>query len=206
MGFLSVLSFAHKLIEERVHPGDPVIDATVGNGNDTLFLCKAAAHGKVFGIDIQDEALQQTRLRIEREGLPVSARLELIRGDHADLLRLIPREYHGRIAAVMFNLGYLPKYDHRIITRPETTLPALEAALALLKPGGVLTVMVYFGHIGGREEAEAVESWASILPQTDFQTLTYRFMNQINHPPALIAVEKRESAKHLASERESGSK
>ena len=32
MGFLSVLSFAHKLVSERLRPGDIALDATAGTG------------------------------------------------------------------------------------------------------------------------------------------------------------------------------
>lgn len=91
----------------------------------------------------------------------------------------------------MFNLGYLPGADHATITRPSTTLPALDAALNLLDKGGVITAVLYPGHEGGQEEAQSVMKWAASLSRKEYQVLQYRFMNQRQHPPFLIAIEKR---------------
>lgn len=191
MGFLSVLSFAHRCIGERLQPGDIAVDATAGTGADTAFLCAAVgAKGTVYAFDIQQEALDRAA---ERVGLrqEASGRLHLLLESHANMRQAIPPSDHGRIAAVMFNLGYLPGGDKRIITRPETTVPALDAALALLKPGGIVTAVLYPGHEGGREEAERVESWAASLPEEQCQAVVYRFANRSGNPPYVIAVEKR---------------
>ncbi|WP_166241251.1 class I SAM-dependent methyltransferase [Paenibacillus turpanensis] len=191
MGFLSVLSFAHVLVKDRVKPGDLAIDATMGNGNDTLVLAKLVGHtGHVFGFDVQAEALQQTQERLGQHGLD-SNRITLLLRDHADMLDSIPPGLHGKCAAVMFNLGYLPGADPSVITRTDSTLRALEAALTLLRPGGVITAVVYPGHAGGGEEADAVAGWASSLEQQRAQTLIYRFANQRTAAPYLIAVEKK---------------
>jgi hypothetical protein len=106
----------------------------------------------------------------------------------------VPEACHGRVGAIMFNLGYLPGSDHSTITVPETTLPALNAAVDLLRPGGLTTIVLYTGHEGGDREAAAVEQWAAELPQPNFQVLKYAMINQRNHPPYLIAVAKREVA------------
>lgn len=68
------------------------------------------------------------------------------------------------VKAVMFNLGYLPGSDHAVKTVKEETVPAVQAASELLLPSGVLTVMCYPGHEGGREECEAVEEFLESLP------------------------------------------
>ena len=192
MGFLSVLSFAHQLASQRVQPGETVVDATVGNGVDTLFLAKLTGEkGRVYGFDIQQQALElaQTRLKKEFGGTPSSVCLCL--SSHDKLETVLPAEQHGRVAAVMFNLGYLPGADHAVITTAESTLPALDASLRVLRPGGVLTVVLYTGHEGGPEEAAAVEAWAEALPLAKYQVLRYGFVNQHNRPPYLLAVEKR---------------
>ncbi|GAB2698247.1 class I SAM-dependent methyltransferase [Paenibacillus thermoaerophilus] len=197
MGFLSVLSFAQKLVEERLHAGGTAVDATVGNGVDTLFLCKRVGpRGAVYGCDIQPQAIERARRRLA-EGLPEPPRtLDLQCRSHHELRELVPAEHAGRVDAVMFNLGYLPGYEDEsgaapVITVPATTLPALEAALELLRPGGVLTVVLYPGHDGGGEEAAAVEAWASALPQERCQALRYQFQNRRASAPYLLAVEKR---------------
>lgn len=194
MGFVSVLSLAQELAAERIQPGDCCIDATAGNGVDTLFLAKAVGPGgAVHAFDIQEAALARTADRLAG-GLPqgmMPVRLHL--ASHDRMKEFVDAGLHGRVAAVMFNLGYLPGADHEVITRPGTTLEALTASLELLRPGGVLTVVVYSGHPGGEEEAAAVENWMAELPQRECQVMCYRFLNQRNYPPYLLAVEKRRS-------------
>lgn len=190
MGFISILSFAHKLMEERVQAGETVIDATAGNGVDTVFLAKQVGTGGiVYAFDIQETAIACTAACCAQE-VP-GHRVELVLRSHAELADAIPVEHHGRIAAVAFNLGYLPGHDHGTVTLPDSTLAALQAAAGLLRRGGIITIVLYTGHPGGPEEAEAVEAWAAALPQADYQVLTYRFLNQRNRPPYVIAIEKR---------------
>lgn len=190
MGFLSILSYAHKLIEERVQAGETVIDATAGNGVDTVFLARrVGTQGTVYAFDIQEAAIASTAARCAQE-VP-GHRVELVLRSHAELADVIPAEQHGRIAAVTFNLGYLPGHDHATVTLPATTLDALQASARMLRRGGIITIVLYTGHPGGADEAEAVEAWAAALPQADYQVLTYRFLNQRNRPPYVIAIEKR---------------
>lgn len=88
----------------------------------------------------------------------------------------MPAEVHGRLGAVMFNLGYLPAAgaDPALITLPDSTIPALEAAVRLLRPRGILTAVLYPGHPGGETEAAAVEAWAASLSAADGQAIVYR--------------------------------
>ncbi len=193
MGFLSVLSYAHQLVAARVQPGDTAIDATVGTGADTLFLAKAAGkRGRVYGFDIQQEALDYARRRLEEDTSPSLAEVSLLLQGHEQMQQTIPDRLHGKVAAVMFNLGYLPSEgaDPTVITHTDSTLVALEAALQLLRPRGILTAVLYPGHAGGREEAEAVLHWASALPVSSGQSITYRQL-QRDASPYIVAVEKK---------------
>ena len=148
---------------DHLRPGAWAVDATAGNGRDTAFLAGAAGPaGRVFAIDIQDAALRATAVRIG--GLDLLERVTLVRGDHARLAELLPCKAMGAIDLVCFNLGYLPDGDHAVTTRPETTIPALRAALALLKPAGALSVIAYRGHPGGMREAQAVAGFFAALP------------------------------------------
>jgi predicted methyltransferase len=193
MGFLSILSCAHKLIEERVTSGEAVVDATAGNGVDTLFLAKlVGSKGIVYAFDIQQQALEKTQQRLSKEQ-PDSSHVRLHLCSHDLLKQALPETVHGTVGAVMFNLGYLPGNDHQTVTTEASTIPALQQAVELLRKGGILTIALYTGHEGGEQEASAVRAWAEQLPQQQFQVLEYRFMNQKNHPPYLIAVEKRSS-------------
>jgi SAM-dependent methyltransferase len=191
MGFASVLSYAHQLVKERAHSGDRVIDATVGNGNDTLFLAELVGRrGIVYGFDIQQAAVENTRARIIAAGHRME-HIRLVLDSHAHMARHIPPEEHGRIAAVMFNLGYLPGADPSVITQAPSTIEALEAALGLLRPRGIITAVLYPGHEGGDAEAAAVEAWAGKLAKDTAQVLSYRFINGNPRSPYLIAIEKR---------------
>ena len=193
MGFLSVLSMAHRLVAERLQTGDAAIDATVGGGVDTAFLAKAVCpKGRVFGFDIQEAALaaaaSKLREQLAGDALP---QVELLLASHDRMRERIPQALHGKIGAVMFNLGYYPGNEsaRHIVTTTESTLRALDAALSLLRPRGVLTVVVYPGHEGGADEASAVVDWAAALPPGIGQAIVYR-MVQKPTAPYLIAVER----------------
>ncbi len=194
MGFLSVLSTAHKWIAERTIAGDIVIDATAGRGVDTLELARlTGATGTVYAFDIQQDALEQTSIRLsEATDHQQLAATNLILDSHANMAQHIESAMHGRVAAVMFNFGYLPGSDETIITEPDSSLQALEAALALLKKGGIITCVLYPGHAGGEQEACAVQQWAANLPAKAAQSVIYRQL-QRDTAPYLIAIEKKQS-------------
>lgn len=145
----SPLSFSHELLKRYVLPNDVVIDATVGNGNDTVLLASlVGGYGKVYGFDIQEQAIKSTKEKMLLTGL--LPQTELILDGHENMDFYIPED--TKISAATFNLGYLPKSDKNIITLPETTLIALKKTLVRLRKGGLVTVMVYYGHKGGLEE------------------------------------------------------
>lgn len=155
---------AHELILQEISPGAEgrlAIDATAGNGHDTLFLAELVGPtGRVWAVDLQDAAITRTR---ERVGSLVD-RVDLCVGNHADLKSMIPLEYHGQIAIVMFNLGYLPGGEKSMITQTDSTLTAFNSAWELLVGGGLLSVIAYPGHLGGEQEANAVADWISHRP------------------------------------------
>ncbi|MCS6864140.1 MAG: class I SAM-dependent methyltransferase [Gemmataceae bacterium] len=144
---------AHSAVRAVLTNGEVAIDATAGNGWDTQFLLECVGRqGHVFAFDIQPQALAATAARIG--DVP---NVTLLARNHAELRNAIPTKYHGRIGAVMFNLGYWPGSDHAITTTPPSTLAAITAAWELLRDGGILTILAYTGHPGGAEEAAAVE-------------------------------------------------
>lgn len=193
MGFQSVLSMAHQLAAARLQPGDTAIDATAGTGADTLFLALACGRrGQVFSFDVQAEALLLTEQRLAKEEQGKLAQVTLLQRSHAAMAEAIPMSFHGRLGAVMFNLGYLPAEgaDPSLITEPGSTLAALEAAMELLRPKGIITAVLYPGHPGGGDEAAAVQDWAASLPLAKGQSIIYRQLQKAA-APYLIAIEKK---------------
>lgn len=184
----TILEFSHRLLKTAAQEGDTVIDATVGNGHDTIILAHLVGdQGKVFGFDIQEQAIVTTQKKLEEEG--VAHRVNLLQQGHETISQVFSEE--TTLSAAIFNLGYLPKGDKSIITLPATTIQAFEGVLDRLKSGGIMVIVIYYGHPGGIEEKDAVENYLSHLDQSDFHVLKYEFINQRNNPPYILAVEKR---------------
>lgn len=157
---------AHEIVRSVVKPGETVIDATAGNGHDAHFLASLVGpDGMLFAFDVQAAALERTGERLAENGL---AQVTLLQRDHAQMKDAVPSKQHGRVAAVMFNLGWLPGSDKSVITQTESTLSAIHAALQLVRPGGVITILAYPGHPGGDEETAAVRRLFSSLDKAEF--------------------------------------
>lgn len=182
---MNILPFVHQCLASVIQAGDHVIDATAGNGYDTVFLAELVGqHGSVLAFDIQDQALQQTRRRLEAANL--SRQVELIRDGHEHLGRYARKDTR----VVMFNCGYLPGGEKTITTNTSTSLQALQAALAVIATGGLVSVVLYPGHEEGRRETEAILSWAEHLPQNQVAVLRYGFINRLHHAPFALILEK----------------
>ncbi|WP_347985754.1 class I SAM-dependent methyltransferase [Methylomonas sp. AM2-LC] len=161
---ISLLEIAHQRVSQILVAGHEVIDATLGNGYDTQRLAVAVGDGgRVYGFDIQQQAIENTRNRLIEQGL--QQRVELYHCSHDEMLLRLPQRLQGRIQAIMFNLGYLPGGDKSLVTKSDSTLTALTAALQMLAKTGVITVLVYPGHAGGELEAQAVHDFCHAQQQ-----------------------------------------
>ena len=176
---------AHVICEHYLSADmNPVaVDATCGNGHDTLWLARRCS--KVYGFDIQPEAIQNTRNLLKQEGLDSKA--ELICDSHERITDYVKEPVH----LVIFNLGYLPGGDKDITTGKETTLPALKQALAMLKQNGLLCVVMYWGHLSGKEERKAVLEWASKLDKGIYHCVHTDMINQTNCPLELLFITRK---------------
>ncbi len=192
----NLLHQAHEYIRCVLPAGGVAIDATVGNGNDTLFLAKIVGKsGTVYGFDIQDQALRATRKRLESEGH--MKQVQLFQYPHQQpWSEILPNQLRQNIDAVMFNLGYLPHGDPSIITKPQSTIAACEQALEWLRSGGLITLVLYTGHKGGTEEAESVLKWCRSLPHPQFSIMLHQRLNR-THAPSLVVIEKNFDRKML---------
>lgn len=184
----TVLHFSHSLLEEILQPGDHVIDATMGNGYDTVFMAeKIGKTGHVYSFDIQKEALLSTKSKLTEQDL--LDRTSLFLQGHETLGTVVDEAQP--IKAGIFNLGYLPKSDKSVITLPETTRTAMEEILKRLVSRGRMIMVVYYGHEGGEKELDMVQDYCQSLPQEKYNVLKYQFINQKNNPPILYCVEKK---------------
>lgn len=191
MKLAGVLPFARSVLQSYVKPGNTVVDATAGNGHDTLFLAELVGEtGTVISCDVQADALRSTEERIEAAGM--RDRVALFLKGHEEL-ETIPLFNEAPIHAAIFNLGYLPQGDKTITTKGMTTISAIQQLLHRLVPVGIIVLVIYHGHPEGKEEKEEVLSFLKSIPQEDAHIASYGFINQRNQPPFVVAIEKRKA-------------
>lgn len=184
-GLGGAVGLSHLFLRRTVVPGDHVIDATCGSGRDTLFLARlVGSAGRVWAFDVLERAMAATAGLLRDSGC--LERASLVCAGHERIAEYVLTP----VRAAVFNLGFLPGGERATVTRPESTLAALEQTSALLLPGGIITVAVYTGHPGGAEEGRAVEEWAAGLPPRGFNTWKSCQLNRSASAPYLVLVEK----------------
>ena len=179
------LGQSHDFIRKAVREGDTAVDATAGNGGDTLFLAQLTGpSGKVYSFDIQQRAHDSTLARLKSANLDGHVVQVLDGHQNMDL------HVKEKVRAVMFNLGYLPGGDHNIGTRGADTAEALQKAMQLIEVNGIITVVVYYGGDSGFEEKDFIMDFIKNIDHRQFAVMKTEFVNQINCPPILICIEK----------------
>ncbi|MBI2743432.1 MAG: methyltransferase domain-containing protein [Chlamydiales bacterium] len=190
--FSKPTDLAHSYWKKILGPGDSAIDATCGNGKDTLFLAKHIVEGgRVIGIDIQEEALAKTRELLKGELTPEQLeRVSLFRQSHA---AFPPLANELKIKIIVYNLGYLPGGDKKITSQTESTLESLNKSLSILAPGGVISVTCYPGHEEGLLEQEALLQLLTPLPSSAWSVCHHKWLNR-NLAPSLIIIQNKNNA------------
>ena len=175
---VDLLELQKQFIRAHLKAGDRAADFTMGNGYDTLFLCETVGeNGHVDAFDIQAEALVSTRKRLEEANVPQNYSLH--HASHHLLTDYIKEPFK----AGMFNLGWLPgNGNHDVTTKWETTKPAIEAALSLLAPDGILLIAVYPGHEEGTHEGVALGEWLSTFPRKEICCSRFQIINSPTSP------------------------
>lgn len=177
------LQQAHWLAEQAIVPGDVVVDATAGNGHDTVFLARlVGAAGCVHVFDIQQRAIDATAARLQAAGLFERCRLHPL--GHEQLEEVVTEP----VRLVLFNLGFLPGGDHRLFTHAETTIRAIRSAMSLLQSDGLILVVVYHGGDSGYEERDALLELVSEIDPVLWRVQVQRIVNWPNDPPFLIVI------------------
>ena len=190
MAMVDLVGMHKYFIMQHISEGDTVVDFTMGNGNDTLFLSRAVGEsGKVFAFDIQEDALVSTRAHLIENGAPEN--YTLICASHHRVREFVDEP----IKAGMFNLGYLPRSGRKAVTTMrETTMPAVEEALKLLAPDGVLIVAIYPGHEEGALEGDMLREYFSGLSRFRICPSEFKILNSPTSPYFFL-VEKSPKAK-----------
>ncbi len=183
----SITQWQHEILTLHLPKEGLYVDATMGNGHDTLFLCRLAGQkGHIYAFDIQPDALSNTRALLEKENM--LDRVSLILDSHVHMGKYLEPESAD---AVLFNCGYLPGGDHHLATRPETTVQAIHAGLRLLKSGGALSLCLYSGGDTGFEEKDAVLRHLKELDPSRYTVIVQEYYNHPNHPPTPVFLFKK---------------
>ena len=176
------VDFAHDVLINKISTEDIFVDMTLGNGNDTLFLCKLVKF--VYAFDVQQIALDNSKKRLDENNV---SNYSLILSSH----ELVDQYITEKVKGFIYNLGYLPTGDKSITTNYDSTISSLKKALMLLKEKGIIVLVVYEGHDSGKIESSKVMEFVSSLSQKEYDVVTYRFVNQINNPPYVIVIERK---------------
>lgn len=181
---MNTLDVVHDFLRRQVKPGAFCIDATAGKGRDTALLCRLAGEGgRVIAFDVQQDAVDQTRALLAAEGLQA----EVVLDSHANMARYAAPE---SVDCIVFNFGRLPGGDPHIFTTADASLPAIDAGLALLKPGGVMALAIYYGKENGYDEKNAILQHLRSLNDRMFTVLACDWLNRKHDPPLPIFIWK----------------
>lgn len=181
-----ITQWCRSFIQAQVKPGDLCIDATMGNGHDTLFLSQLAGpSGQVLAFDIQQDALDSTKKLLD--GQKNLAPVTLLLDSHVHMTSYAKPD---TVSCIVFNLGYLPSGDHSIATKKESTIAALEQGLVLLKPGGCISLCIYSGGDSGFDERDGVLSYLRTLDDKKYLVILSCYYNRPNNPPIPVLIYK----------------
>ena len=175
---IDLLQLQKQFILNHLGEGDTAVDFTMGNGHDTEFLSKTVGeNGHVYAFDVQKQAVESTAANLKKAGCPENYTLIL------DSHHKVKEYVQGPIRAGMFNLGYLPRSGRKAVTTMrETTMPAVEAAISLLAPDGVLIVAIYPGHEEGRLEGDMLREYFATLSRFRICASEFKILNSPTSP------------------------
>lgn len=186
MNSYQITEWCRHFLALHIKPGDLCIDATMGNGHDTLFLSQlTGSQGNVLAFDIQQTALDSTRQRLTSHQAPDNVRLILDSHSHMENYA-----QPGTISCIVFNFGYLPSGDHTIATRSETSIPAISQGLTLLKKGGLMSLCIYSGGDSGFSERDALLEYLKTLDTKKYLVILSSYYNRPNNPPIPVLIHK----------------
>lgn len=183
---LNSLGITHRVMADHIKPGDFCIDATAGKGRDALFLCHLVGEsGRVLAMDIQPEAVTQTQALLAEHG--VADRGRVVQACHSRMGDYAAPE---SVDGIMFNFGWLPGGDHTVFSGPDTSIAAVKVGLELLKPGGVMTLCIYYGRENGTTERDALLAFLPTLDNRRYTVIRGDFVNRTGDVPIPVCIIK----------------
>lgn len=172
---LSMVEYVHSRI--LTYPSGLIgVDMTMGNGNDTLLLCKHCR--EVYAFDVQQEALDSTYKKVQDYDL-----VHLILDSHENF-----DNYVSDFGIAVFNLGYLPAFSHEVTTLLSSSKIAIEKAVFMCSHA--VFIVVYPGHKQGKEESLWIDEYVSSLDSHDYNVSLFKMLNK-NNAPYVIEIEKK---------------
>jgi SAM-dependent methyltransferase len=193
--YRSHIDLAHHYWSLLVKDGDIVIDATCGNGWDSLILAKL--NPKIlYSIDLQEQAIEKAQVRLSAHlSAQAYEKVQWIHGSH---VRFPEEILPGTVKLIVYNLGYLPGGDKSITTLTETTMQSLENGKNLLACGGVISVTCYPGHSEGEREEQAATAFAKSLDPREWSCCYHQWLNRDRCPSLLLIqkISKTEAQRH----------
>ncbi len=184
--FQSHLDLAHQYWERLLKPGDWAIDATCGNGHDTLKLAQILK-GSVIGIDIQEEAISRTKALLETHlTSDISSQVHLYHQSHVTFPDLALK---NPIRLIVYNLGYLPRGNKQLTTLAASTLESLSNAMELIPLGGAISLVAYPGHEEGAREYHEILNKLYTLDSRLWNVCQHISLNR-ERAPSLFIIQK----------------
>ncbi len=192
-------AFAAHVVRDYIKNGDFAVDCTMGNGYDTLMLASAVgiiggkeASGRVYAFDVQDAALKETEKLLMKNGIrdPEKSGIYLIKDSHERLSEYLS-DAEKQPSAIVFNLGFMPGRDKKILTRRKSTVNAIKQAIDLIRDDGIVSVTTYSGHEEGAEENAALVYYLSTLPSKKYHVAYVNMINQKKTAPAVFFITRK---------------
>lgn len=166
-----------------IKKGDTVIDATCGNGYDSVFIAeKIGKAGTLYCFDIQEAAIEKTKGSLLQ--LKDAPTFQMFQESHEKL----DAHVTVKVDCIFYNLGYLPTGDKSIITNSSSTIKSLQSAFLILKPNAIISMMCYLNH-DDRDEYNQVKNFLLTLNQLEYSITETNFILR-KKSPVLLIIEK----------------
>ncbi len=184
-----IIPFAHDYLKSSVQQGEIVVDATLGNGHDSLLLSEIVGeNGRVIAFDIQEEAIETSKALFKSHG---KTNIHCFLKGHEQAEKALTELNVKEIGGAIFNLGYLPNSNHEITTEGKTTIAAFEQLFKRLKRKRYIVFVVYPGHAEGKREKNELLSYFKQFPSSTADIITYQLVNRSDKAPFVVAVYKK---------------